>query len=228
MVDLLSAVLADPFDDGLRCVLSDQVAESNVTIPALDLPQGVEVVWRDGLPDEIRCTMIQWVGITCSKCNGDGFRRREDQHNRRDCQVCNGSGRTPGIAKPVCEQWPVTRVVLTDCQPIRCVRPRSLYGWLCQVNDRHNECVIEKDIWNLLSLWNYYGGPPTLLKWYTTETEALAALSYAAIAYGRRLAGLPDLPFVWSKENKLITSMTFPIQLTDEQIEQVENYFLQQ
>lgn len=140
----------------------------------------------------------------------------------------HGTGRTPGIAKSVCEQWPVTWVVLTDCQPMRDGNPVAPHGWWFQVNDRHNEHVIERAIWDLLKSWHNYGGPPNLLKWYKTKDRALAALSNAAVNYGRRLAGLPELSFVREKENKQKTSMTFLTQLTDEQIEQIENYFSQQ
>lgn len=83
--------------------------------------------------------------------------------------------------------WPVTTVVLTDRKPMA---DSSLYGWWSQVDEDHGQQVIHCEMWELLGLNIMFGQPPRLLKWYKTEPEANAALSAAAVHYGRRLAGL--------------------------------------
>lgn len=214
---LLSAVLADPFDDGPRLVCADWLEENDEPERAefirtqIDDPEAdqwellfdlayvffpdaegeycnqpkntikilhadkskVEYVFRRGFPDEIRCTMVQWVGGECGRCHGRGFLGgpAPGQHGwigAPTCPRCHGTGRTPGIAKQVCEAWPVTRVVLTD------VNPRPELGFR-----------IELELLNVLNF------PHTT--WWPTKAEAIDALSHAAVNYGRRLAGLPEL-----------------------------------
>lgn len=146
------------------------------------------IIVRRGWPDEIRCTMAQWVGEYCQRCGGHGS-AYSDQHGEivGTCPNCNRTGRTPGIAGRVMAAWPVTTVVLTDRKPMA---DSSLYGWWSQVDEDHGQQVIHCEMWELLGLNIMFGQPPRLLKWYKTEPEANAALSAAAVHYGRRLAGL--------------------------------------
>jgi len=172
--DLLPAVLADPHSDA-RGVLADHWAENPHLIPTLDLPAGVEVVLRDGLPDEVRCTMVQWVGTDeCRSCGS--FSRSLGIPAIDFCLTCKGTGRTPGIAKQVCEQWPVTVVRLTGAEALR--GSMFVNGQLRRWVQWSHEVVDSLGMTNS----NYH-----------TEQEALAALSHAALNYGRRLAGLPEL-----------------------------------
>jgi len=175
--DLLSAVLADPNSDA-RNGLADHWAENPHLIPTLGLPAGVEVVWRDGIPDEIRCTMAQWVGgKECYRCQGYSvYQLHEDVGGPMRCIPCKGTGRTPGIAKQVCEQWPVTVVRLTGAEALR--GSMFVNGQLRRWVQWSHEVVDSLGMTNS----NYH-----------TEQEALAALSHAALNYGRRLAGLPEI-----------------------------------
>lgn len=207
---LLSAVLADPHSDA-RYVLSDQVAEGNVTIPTLDLPAGVEVVLRDGLPDEVRCTMVQWVGTDeCRSCSS--FSRSLGIPAIDFCLTCHGTGRTPGIAKAVCEAWPVTRVVISD---VRWQHFPSLVGrgyWRLHRQSWTNgdgiaigevPDVVFEHLRLVVPLHEFGGGTVIDGKvrdeilWNSPDAAlaALAALSQAAVNYGRRLAGLPEIQF---------------------------------
>lgn len=207
--DLLSAVLADPFDDGPRLVYADWLQENGEPERAEFIREAIsrrndgtengwiiqphvhhknaaafKIVLKDsqylysrGFPDEIRCTMVQWVGENCRYCNG-GYTHNDMHYSPDTCSRCHGTGRTPGIAKAVCEAWPVTKVVLVDRQPAIMYKE---YGWY--VTDRDSiPSTIPMELWSLLPV-----------KWAKTQAEALAALSHAALTYGRRLAGLPEL-----------------------------------
>lgn len=151
--------------------------------------------WERGFPSEIRCTQAQWVGGPCERCHGNPYHEEpafDDVGNEigtRQCIHCNGNGtgRTPGIAGRVMFSWPVTTVVLTDCNPQNHAQG---WCWWCHVTERHDASVISREIWDRLESFNVYGkGNPTLLKWYNSESEAHAALSSAAIAFGLREAG---------------------------------------
>ena len=251
---LLSAVLADPFDDGPRFVYADWLEENEereradfiqtqITkglqcdncmgdsavgqpcpynggklCPYCDdlqeetgLPSSLfgegKVIYRRGFVDEIRCTMREWCGpIPCNMCGRwnleliELYGRSHVIRPNKNCFHCNGTGRTPGIAKSVCEAWPVTRVVLIGSEPDRAngvvhdmgrnavVLANALYGGVRNSPTEQDEIV--NDLFVLLC-----GGEPMQNLWrvYHTRERALAALSHAALTYGRRLAGLPEL-----------------------------------
>lgn len=144
---------------------------------------GATLTIARGFPDEIRCTLTQWVGVVCGLCEWEGGQRRKEL---KLCSKCHGTGRVPGIAGRVCGAWPVTKVVLTDCEPVRC---DNRYTWWCLVQNRHGHQVIDRLIWEeLKGYFEYGGGRPVLLKWYPSKELALTALSDAAIRYGRKLA----------------------------------------
>lgn len=157
----------------------------------------VEIIERRGFPDEIRCTLADWVGRVCPKSplNPDLLRGAKCLPG---CETCHGTGRLPGIAGWVCGQWPVTKVVLTDCEPmIGSNSAMDNYVWWRLVSDRHGPVVIDSQLWECLRGARIFGGGrPTVLKWYMGRENALTALSDAAIRYGRRLAGLGELNFI--------------------------------
>jgi uncharacterized protein (TIGR02996 family) len=142
----------------------------------------VVYIVRRGFPDEIRCTMREWVGVDpCRQCGGRGS--FIDYGPIRSqviyCLVCRQTGRTPGIAKAVCEQWPVTVVRLTGAEALR--GSMFVNGQLRRWVQWSHEVVDSLGMTNS----NYH-----------TEQEALAALSHAALTLGRRAAGLPDIQFI--------------------------------
>jgi len=209
--DLLSAVLADPFDDAPRLILADWLEENDdperaefirtqianpelyeyqhrrfLTEKPFDYRIGsvesigpsisdigdimeCELLTRRGFPDEIRCTMAQWIGTDeCRSCGS--FSRSLGIPAIDFCLTCHGTGRTPGIAKAVCEAWPVTRVVLTDRMPTCSTSGGS--RWRLDIGLAQLDSGI-------------FLGP------YRSKTEAERVVSHAAVNYGRRLAGLP-------------------------------------
>jgi len=237
--DLLSAVLADPFDDAPRLILADWLEENDdperaefirdniqqcdrcsphlydsgntygigyhpERDPASGRHEGgwtnckscngggsggvrkrftdhdneilkkVVYIVRRGFPDEICCTMDQWVGGSCRLCEGDGEHPPRSFGYARvgNCNVCHGAGRTPGIAKQVCEAWPVARVVLTDRMPTCSTSGGS--RWRLDIGLAQLDSGI-------------FIGP------YRSKAEAERVVSHAAVNYGRRLAGLKPL-----------------------------------
>jgi uncharacterized protein (TIGR02996 family) len=247
--DILSAVLADPFDDLPRLILADWLDENgepsraefiraqialpndrcrdvserlNTLIEVEQVPakmlgvgrdwswsgdcesavikpndsKGIEYVFRHGFPDEIRCKMDQWVGGICQTCGGNGSVDSGRIGSFREipiripetCKTCKGQCCTPGIAKAVCEQWPVTKVVLVDRKP-----NDGEHGgyWLRYYEDNNiynlgRPSVLPHELYDPKTM-DYAVGR------FSTQAAALSALSHAALTYGRRLAGLPEL-----------------------------------
>lgn len=150
------------------------------------------IIVRRGWPDEIRCTMAQWVGEYCQRCGGHGS-AYSDQHGEivGTCPNCNRTGRTPGIAGRVMKEWPVTKVVLTDKSPMDA---SDGYSWHLSDHFHQEELPFELPkciYWKLKASkkFNKYGSKMDGLIVYPTEKRAHAALSSAAIAFGLREAG---------------------------------------
>jgi len=228
--DLLSAVLADPFDDGPRLVYADWLQENGEPERAEFIREAIsrrndgtengwiiqphvhhknaaafKIVLKDsqylysrGFPDEIRCTMAQWIGgeWTCPDCEGRGFLYGDYGHitstEEGICPTCNGNTtiRTPGIAKAVCEAWPVTQVVFPEMEPVLVdgIDDEFSGRWIWWMgsyetfdsNQRNELPGFLNPVWP--DVWAF-----------DSRAAALAALSHAAVNYGRRLAGLPEL-----------------------------------
>jgi len=252
---LLSAVLADPFDDGPRFVYADWLEENEereradfiqtqITkglqcdncmgdsavgqpcpynggklCPYCDdlqeetgLPSSLfgegKVIYRRGFVDEVRCTMREWCGpIPCNMCGRwnleliELYGRSHVIRPNKNCFHCNGTGRTPGIAKSVCEAWPVTRVVLTDRKP----HYRHISGgyqapsWLSDSNQMYATgtsyqlAVLPESLYAIVKelYESHICGDD--YECFEEEKVAYETLSHAALTYGRRLAGLPEL-----------------------------------
>lgn len=234
--DLLSAVLADPFDDGPRLILADWLDDNDIgrewsrfiraelngneseakeiwnenrvnggvnpfvqpyrgcrvtsnwlssyDCPEITFPakgETVKIILRRGFVDEIQCTRRVWCGEECQRCGGIGY------IGGWPCSSRCADGRAPGIAKAVCEQWPVTRVVLTDRNPDS--NYSSRHWWYQRSNNSRSRSHIENVLFEGLC------GRKTATHASDFESNelALAALSHAAINYGRRLAELKPL-----------------------------------
>jgi uncharacterized protein (TIGR02996 family) len=69
-----------------------------------------------GFVSEIRCTLAEWCGGVCERCDGWTFDTQHDERTGRTdhvaCQTCNQTGRTPGIGPAVVRSQPVTSVRL--------------------------------------------------------------------------------------------------------------------
>lgn len=106
---------------------------------------------------------------------------------------------------------PVERVVLTGREP----SPMSLifwgwwHSWLEDVSTAINNYSLPARLWDLLDSFSdlYSRSDGQGWKWYATREDADAALSRAAVAHGRSLAGLPPLP---SPSDQVVTCRQSP------------------
>lgn len=100
-------------------------------------------------------------------------------------------------AAAVCASHPVQRVELTDREPghpsdAEPAGPLNCVGWWGDRNDEgaYGTEDLPWSIWKQLDGWVKCFGP---WKWYPTPAAAHAALSLAAVSFGRQKEGLPVL-----------------------------------
>ena len=181
-----------PYDGGKLCPHCDDLQKES-GFPASLFGEG-KVFFRRGFPDEIHTTLREWVGL--NECRSCGSLSRELGVTAMDiCVFCHGTGRIPGIAGRVCGQWPVTKVVLTDREPMDGDNGHTT--WHLVRNDETSYFDFELPP----SIFHKLRGPKKLNRFsksiglieYPSRKRADIALSAAAIRYGRRLAGLPEL-----------------------------------
>lgn len=152
------------------------------------------VITRRGFPDEIRCTLADWVGGACKNCASyntemvDLFGSLHHIAPLKKCPICHGTGRLSGIAGRVCGQWPVTRVVLVDREPNEWENGGFWYQdyGTHPIFNLRNPSTLPAELYDPKTM-DYKVGH------FRSKADAMAALSAAAIRYGRRLAGL-DTP----------------------------------
>lgn len=138
------------------------------------------VVMSRGFVSEVRLTCEQFCGGPCQACQGRGIVLHvfdEEEH----CKVCQGTGRTDGVARELFLAHPITTVRLTNLSP--------LYVG--------GSPILENGYWCFWGI-GFLNVPDWLAEQFAserfdTEAAALDALSAACVAHGRRLAGLPAL-----------------------------------
>lgn len=153
------------------------------------------VVVSRGFVSEVRlpCAAFVVPERECEACRGRGEIDEKNYHGAWEtwrCGACSGTGRVEGLARRLFAEHPITRVVLTDKRP-------SAWGdedpggfhWGWEYADRPAaEFRVPRALMELTET-----GKRAFAHRYDTEPAALAALSRAAVAYGRALAGLPPL-----------------------------------
>ncbi|MFO0937879.1 MAG: TIGR02996 domain-containing protein [Gemmataceae bacterium] len=225
---LLAPILAAPHGDLSRLIAADWLDEhdspkqaefirvqiANPTQTAFNIADTAEfiqlefglhahqVLYRRGWPDEIRCTMAQWVGERCIYCT-DGYIHNDMHYSHDTCSMCHGKGRKKGIAGRVMASWPVTTVVLTDRKPAKLSGSKEFTYWreslwgrphLVEVNGTDGNICDElfdvmKDMFPNC-LYGRRGLSSNQHMSFKTESAAHAAASAAAIEFGRRETGL--------------------------------------
>lgn len=188
-LDLLARLeLADAIEDDMRCDPAD-------AWPAIQLPSGVEVE-RDerGMPWGVRCTMEQWVGENCKRCNRKPYSKRLENRFGRlilMCDECFFLDDTIKIwlAARVCRVWPVGSVDLFDAtvwhsREVGNYRfwPKSQYIMNGDIEGNIPDC--------LCKLCGEFYGVGEL----RTEDAARFRLNRSALNLGRQRAGMPLLP----------------------------------
>jgi len=200
---ILTALLRNPHDPDLRIAYAGAVEDGKCELPAIDLRGGEVVHDQYGVPLRVRCTMATWCGpLKCSLCKGDGHHRLKVQDGlwmRNEiggtCRPCNGTGQVEGIAAAVCGAWPITGVEFSEVKPNGPpFGTWQLWDEPATVRGMPDNGDIQEVLFDLIA----EGERSASYRFidFPTEAAALAALSHAALAYGRRAAGLPDLPFV--------------------------------
>lgn len=155
--------------------------ESAVITPRV----GPGYTFRRGLVEHVTLTISRFMGpVTCRDCDGNGD-YLHPTHYRQPCKTCKGAKTTPGLARDLFERWPITGVRLSDREPL--INGDGLQGWrwFSTVDDDGNvdrNCV-GSVLWNFVNKELYPNH-------YPTPEAAHAALSDAAVAYGRGLVGL--------------------------------------
>jgi uncharacterized protein (TIGR02996 family) len=164
-----------------------------------------EYIIQRGFVAEVRAPLgVLFGGEECENCGGFGeFRRRHDNgdgpegpcpdcggkwnsgpHDDSDSYWDRGTGRTPGIAPALWGTQPVETCVLTDREPAHL---GTDWIWFRGLEEQSGIPQY---------LWDHFG--PLFRKatraHAPTREAALAALSRAAVNYGRSRAGLAPLP----------------------------------
>jgi uncharacterized protein (TIGR02996 family) len=146
------------------------------------LPRGLV---RNGFIQEIRCPLVWWVGGLC-EC----FTNEPDAH----CPTCHGTGRTPANGPAVVSRQPVTRVEISDREPMSggpgagwlWFRDQSRFG----PQPLHPESDLPPAIRDRLTTDGKSG-----LAIYPTREAAVEALSRVLVNWARQRAGLT--PIQW-------------------------------
>ena len=160
-------------------------------------PQGcVESTSTGGFVGRVMLTQAAFLGGPCDRCEGQGCTfcggEERDYHTKCNECVCHGTGRTPGLAAALFAAHPITAVTLTGYVPYEGVK--CMAAWLLMDENQNNRYHIVAELFRLLDGHLFGVGSNYGARWYTSDAEAHAALSRAAVAHGRALAGLPQLP----------------------------------
>ena len=173
------------------------------------LKDAPDFTWSRGFVSEVTLTLAQFVGGTCKGCDvGPGVRRyatHGGDWTEGDCNECRGTGRVAGCAEALFRSQPVTRVVLSDREPMLGSRGRNAAGSLIQAfawvvegvptgqpTGVRPENTIPCALADVLP-----GGAGVVGRDFvypTSQAATDALFNVAAVAYGRRLAGLDPTP----------------------------------
>lgn len=146
--------------------------------------RGIGGVLRRGFVAEITCTLADWCGAECGRCNGHGWICILDLTGRSDCPTCHGTGRVNAHGPALVKATPLEEVRLTDKRPSRPGSRPEIVGWhLSPLRDfsAMAEDEIPPELFRLLPA----SGPG--LFWATTGgvESANHSLSAAALAWAQ-------------------------------------------
>jgi uncharacterized protein (TIGR02996 family) len=88
-------------------------------------------VVRRGFVAEVRCRLADWCGGECPNCVGS-LRRVGIGRAQHLCEVCDGTGTTPGIGGRLVAEHPIELLAITDILPAEVGEDgphRSYYWW---------------------------------------------------------------------------------------------------
>jgi len=150
-------------------------------------PSGREMGWKwhRGFVSSISLRLASFVGGGLCGCGG--VREWADYFagTTQRCSTCSGTGRAPGLAAKLFAEHPIESVTFTDRAPITYTRVRPMSFWResdsLEFADSIPKALVDA---NRIEMCELHSSPEL----------AFAALSRAAVAYGRNLAGLSPLP----------------------------------
>ena len=163
-------------------------------------PSGVQssqLDWefRRGFVARVTCTLKEWYGERCSRCDRSGQRIGSDRPfdympdaiEALRCPDCSGTGRTGEHGPAIVRAAPVTEV-RTDREPYEFLPGR--WWWLRDHGHAqdHPRSRIPYALWRSANPAN----PELRLAEWATAEAAHAALSDLLIAHARQVAGLPS------------------------------------
>lgn len=154
----------------------------------IETAEGWVYVVRRGFVDEVRLPTAAFLGGPCGQCGRENAQTRAENDNWQGrCQACDGSGRVGGIAAKLFAAHPITGVRLTDKSPWQ--EGDSGFIWFPERDARpfqHPQSDIPDEIFDRMDAFRAYN--PLLIKRYSTQEFAEAALSRACAAIGRDAA----------------------------------------
>ena len=148
-----------------------------------------------GFVSAVTLTMAAFVGRSCDLCGGGGYVYSGLESCW--CVKCNGPGRTPGLAESLFRAHPITAVTLSDRTAVMGDHGRTF--WWMVAEEQTAGPTAHYRVPDVLfrglrgGNWDAYADGQRRIE-YATRQRADAALSAAAVAYARDLAGLPPLP----------------------------------
>lgn len=172
----------------------DVPSDGGVLLRAFGL--GVEPItfaFHRGFPSSVTCPTAAWVGRRCERCDGAGrrtIRRTEVGPTTRvtACLDCRGSGRVGGHGAACTKAAPVTRVVLSDREPLRSHVQPERWGWWTYLR-RDRELTAPHDLpeclWQSMKAERLGDERDYGWKVFLSREAALSALSDAAILWAK-------------------------------------------
>ncbi len=97
--------------------------ESRLYSPGIDYGKTSVAIVRRGFVAEVRAPLGVLIGEPCPRCHGEGSPYLgRDGHRMGRCPMCeqtepSGTGRTPGIARAICQSQPVEEWIASDKEP---------------------------------------------------------------------------------------------------------------
>ncbi len=144
--------------------------------------------FRCGDVAEVSATLGWWVGEQCPSPVCGMNLTTDDNHK---CPVCGGTGRTPGHGVEVVSRHPVTRVVVTDREPMELTEGRAgWWRWHGDFND--DEATLPPGVFGRLEGGEGFVSSKDVVS-YPTREAAVEALSRVLVDLARERAGLTKL-----------------------------------
>jgi uncharacterized protein (TIGR02996 family) len=183
---------SEEFDNRCRFFCHSCQAFAAWGIPDLLLGEGSGTKYLRGFLHTVRASLINLIGSECGRCGGDGWKEVVadviggfSRYEREECHHCHGTGRVPGVLRELVRREPVTRVEVTDREPIQLwCDAGNVFHWMTGRVEPESPHFVPAEIHELITLPNaVIGGEEMPGKFATTADAARAALSDAILRW---------------------------------------------